>query len=61
MARTLPTARADRIGLYGLSRGGNAALWAASTGAGVQAVVVDAPVYTPPKPRDVLAGLAAPQ
>lgn len=66
LARTLPGARADRIGLYGLSRGGHAALWAASTGAGVQAVVVDAPAHTPAinphpaKPLDVLAGLAAP-
>ena len=65
-ARTLPGARADRIGVYGLSRGGHAALWAASTGAGVQAVVVDAPAHrprvspVPPRPQDVLAGLAAP-
>ena len=67
LARTLPGARADRIGLFGISRGGYAALWAASTGAGVQAVVVDAPAHTPainPHPAektlDVLAGLAAP-
>ena len=66
LARTLPGARADRIGLFGISRGGYAALWAASTGAGVQAVIVDAPVHTseanprPAKPLDVLAGLAAP-
>ena len=66
LARTLPGARADRIGLLGISRGGHAALWAASTGAGVQAVVVDAPAHTPalnPHPAktlDVLAGLAAP-
>lgn len=66
LARTLPDARADRIGLYGISRGGHAALWAASTGAGVQAVVVDAPAHTPaidPHPAktlDVLPGLAAP-
>jgi dipeptidyl aminopeptidase/acylaminoacyl peptidase len=59
-------ARADRIGLFGISRGGYAALWAASTGAGVQAVVVDAPTHSPainPHPAstlDVLAGLAAP-
>jgi dienelactone hydrolase len=65
-ARTLPDARADRIGLYGMSRGGYAALWAASTGAGVQAVVVDAPAHAPdvhhvpPKPLEVLAGLATP-
>ena len=68
LARTLPGARADRIGLYGISRGGYAALWAASTGAGVQAVVVDAPAHTPsinPHPAaktlHVLAGLAAPR
>src|SRR5262249_48918856 len=66
LARTLPGARADRIGLFGISRGGHAALWAASTGAGVQAVVVDAPAHVPGvnprpgKPLDVLAGLAAP-
>jgi dienelactone hydrolase len=67
LARTLPGARADRIGLFGISRGGYAALWAASSGAGVQAVVVDAPAHTPdtdPHPAkttlDVLAGLAAP-
>jgi carboxymethylenebutenolidase len=66
LARSLPGARADRIGLYGLSRGGHAALWAASTGADVQAVVVDAPAHTPAinphpaKPLDVLAELAAP-
>ena len=66
LARTLPGARADRIGLYGISRGGYAALWAASTGAGVQAVVVDGPSHRgnfnphPAKPIDVVAGLAAP-
>jgi dienelactone hydrolase len=64
LARTLPGARADRIGLFGISRGGHAALWAASTGAGVQAVVADAPAHTPEsgaaKTLDVLAGLAAP-
>lgn len=65
-ARVLPGARADRIGVYGLSRGGHAALWAASTGAGVQAVVADAPAHrprvtpVPPRPQDALAGLAAP-
>jgi dienelactone hydrolase len=66
-ARTLPGARADRLGLFGLSRGGNAALWAASTGAGVQAVVADAPAHlplqvtpVPPSTQDVVAGLAAP-
>jgi dienelactone hydrolase len=66
LARTLPGARGDRIGLFGISRGGHAALWAASTGAAVQAVVVDAPAHTPAidprpaKPLEVLAGLAAP-
>ncbi len=65
-ARTLPGARAERIGVYGLSRGGHAALWAASTGASVQAVVVDAPAHrprvtpAPPSTLDVVAGLAAP-
>jgi dipeptidyl aminopeptidase/acylaminoacyl peptidase len=66
-ARTLPGARPDRVGLYGISRGGNAALWAASTGANVQTVVVDAPAHlplrvTPPPPstREAVAGLAAP-
>ena len=67
LARTLPGARADRVGLFGISRGGYAALWAASTGADVQAVVVDAPAHTPsipPNPTkttlDALPGLAAP-
>jgi dienelactone hydrolase len=66
LARTLKGGRADRIGLLGMSRGGHAALWAASTGADVQAVVVDAPAHAsnvdpaPAKPLDVLAGLAAP-
>lgn len=66
-ARTLPGVRPDRVGLYGLSRGGNAALWAASTGAPVHAVVADAPAHiatrivpTPPGTQTVLAGLAAP-
>jgi len=65
-ARALPGARAERIGVYGLSRGGHAALWAASTGANVQAVVVDAPAHrprvtpVPPSTLDVVAGLAAP-
>ena len=65
-ARTLPGAMSDRIGIYGLSRGGHAALWAASTGASVQAVVVDAPAHhprvapMPPPPQDVVAGLTAP-
>lgn len=66
MAGTLPGVRADRIGLFGLSRGGHAALWAASTGANVQAVVVDAPAHSPnikpapAKPLDVLSKLTAP-
>jgi dipeptidyl aminopeptidase/acylaminoacyl peptidase len=66
MARTLPGARADRIGLYGMSIGGYAALWDASTGADVRAVVADAPAHAPtinPRPAkllDVLAGLSAP-
>ncbi|MBK7472813.1 MAG: dienelactone hydrolase family protein [Betaproteobacteria bacterium] len=66
LARTLPDARADRVGLYGMSFGGYAALWSASTGAGVQAVVVDAaghgPPFTPvmPSALTVIAGLRAP-
>ena len=66
MAKTLPDARTDRVGLYGISRGGHAALWAASTGAGVQAVVADAPAHRPaikPAPvssQAVVARLAAP-
>ena len=66
LARTLPDARADRVGLYGMSFGGYAALWSASTGAGVQAVVVDAaghgPPFTPvmPSALKVIAGLSAP-
>jgi dienelactone hydrolase len=66
MARTLPDARADRIGLYGFSIGGYAALFAASSGADVQAVVADAPAHVPtgdprpPKTLDVLPGLTAP-
>ena len=65
-ARSLPDARADRIGLYGMSRGGHAALWAASTGAGVQAVVADAPAHrpaitpAPPSTLDVVDRLDAP-
>src|SRR5438876_1156658 len=66
-ARTLLGARPDRVGLYGLSRGGNAALFAASTGADVQAVVVDAPGHlplrvtpAPPSTQAVVARLAAP-
>lgn len=66
MAKALPNAQADRVGLYGISRGGHAALWAASTGAGVQAVVADAPAHRPaitPAPassQDVVARLDAP-
>jgi len=69
LARSLPKARADRVGLLGISRDGHAALWAASSGAHVQAVVVDSPahepspmqVYPPPrKPLTVLADLDAP-
>lgn len=66
-ARTLPRVRPDRVGLYGLSRGGHAALWAASTGSQVQAIVVDAPAHTaprmnppPPNTLTVIAGLEAP-
>jgi len=66
-ARTLPDARADRVGIYGFTRGGVAALWAASTGADVQAVVVDAPAHVlpgaykvTPKPLEVVASLGAP-
>jgi dienelactone hydrolase len=66
LAGTLPGARADRVGLLGISRGGHAALWAASTGARVEAVAVDAPAHVPaidrvpPKPLVVLGGLTAP-
>jgi dienelactone hydrolase len=64
--RTLPRARPDRVGLYGISRGGNAALWAGSTGAAVQAIVVDAPAHRPPRVDsaagtvDGLPGLSVP-
>lgn len=58
MARSLSGARVDRLGIYGLSIGGQAALWVASTGASVQAVVADAPPSA--KAREVLAGLTAP-
>jgi len=56
-ARGLPEARADRIALYGMSRGGHAALWAAASGAPVQAVVVDAAAHKPtlyPAPKSTL-------
>jgi dienelactone hydrolase len=43
----LPEARAGRTALYGLSRGGHAALWAAASGAPVQAVIVDAAAHNP--------------
>ena len=68
-ARSLKDVRSDRIGLYGLSRGGHAALWLASTGTRVAAVVVDAPSHEPspqaiypppPKPVTVLSGLDSP-
>lgn len=65
-ARTLPGVRSDRVGLYGTSRGAYAALWLASTGTTVQAVVADAPAHqptvvpAPPATMTVLAGLAAP-
>jgi len=45
--RYLPKARANRIALYGLSRGGHAALWAAASGARVRAVVVDGAAHRP--------------
>ena len=51
MARSLSGARVDRLGLYGLSIGGQAALWVASTGANVQAVVADAPPSAKPRER----------
>lgn len=66
LARSLPDARSDRVAIYGLSRGGHAALWAASTGADVRAVVVDAPAHAPairpapPSTHTVVAGLKAP-
>lgn len=47
VAKALPDAIPDRIGLYGMSRGGHAALWAAATGAGVRALVLDAPAHRP--------------
>jgi dienelactone hydrolase len=50
VGRGLPRARADRIGLFGHSRGASLALWAASTGRDVRAVVGSsaqlAPGYT---------------
>jgi len=66
LARSLPEARSDRVAIFGLSRGGHAALWAASTGADVQAVVVDAPAHrpairpAPPSTTTVIRGLRAP-
>ena len=65
-ARQLPNARPDRIGLFGLGRGGHAALWAASTGTNVQAVVVVSPghvpntIVLPPKPLQMIDTLDAP-
>lgn len=47
-ARMLPEARADRMALYGMSRGGHAALWAAASGAPVRAVVLDGAAHSPP-------------
>src|SRR2546428_1861971 len=58
MARSLPGARTDRLGLYGLSIGGQAALWIASKGGNVQAVVADAPPSA--NVRASLSGLSAP-
>ena len=66
LARSLRDAKPDRVAIYGLSRGGHAALWAASTGADVQAVVVDAPAHAPaiapapPSTLTIVAGLKAP-
>lgn len=66
LARSLPNAQPRRVAIYGLSRGGHAALWAASTGIDVQAVVVDAPAHAPvvspapPTTLTVLAGLNTP-
>jgi len=69
IARTLEGVKSDKIALYGISRGGHAALWAASTGSEVSAIVVDAPAHEPsayniypppPRPIRVLAGLKAP-
>lgn len=46
-AKSLPEARGDRMALYGMSRGGHAALWAAASGAEVQAIVVDGAAHSP--------------
>ena len=46
-ARGLPEARADRTALYGMSRGGHAALWSAASGAPVQAIVLDGAAHSP--------------
>ena len=66
-ARTLPGVRRDRVGLYGMSRGGHAALWAAATSGPVQAVVADAAAHhasqvkpTPPSTLTVVDRVAAP-
>jgi dienelactone hydrolase len=66
-ARTLRDVTPDRVGLYGLSRGGHAVLWDASTGVDVQAIVLDAgshhPTWlqpAPPSTLSVIDGLAAP-
>jgi dienelactone hydrolase len=62
-ARTLPGARADAVGLFGLSDGAGAALLVAGTGEGVKAVAADAgapewdPADRPPRvPVLLLAG-----
>jgi dienelactone hydrolase len=68
-ARSLSGVDPDRIGIYAFSRGGHAALWAASTGAPVKAVVADSPAHEPaayniypppPRPDTVLDGLTVP-
>jgi carboxymethylenebutenolidase len=64
--RRLAGVRADRIGLFGHSRGATAALLAASTGESLQAVVAVSPSGpragggTDTNPADVASGLAAP-
>jgi dienelactone hydrolase len=46
-AKHLPDARVDRIALYGMSRGGHAAIWSAASGAPVKAVVADGAAHSP--------------
>jgi dienelactone hydrolase len=64
--RYLPRARANRIALYGMSRGGHAALWAAASGARVRAVVVDGAAHRPalaeppPSTLEVLRKISVP-